>query len=130
MATSEEPSQKDFIEFTLKAKASRTSDSIEFALDLNPNVRQLSIAHSFSTLPELKRIFNDILRTLSDIKERTELYNSTISIDAKFEELFYEGYERNVRREFEKIDKVIFDRYNPSISTVSYANSYNGDKRP
>ena len=131
MATSEGSSQNDFIEFALKVKASRTDDSIEFALDLNPNAQQISIAHSFSTLPELKRIFNDVLKTLSNIQDRSKLYDSTITIEAaRFEELFYEGYERNCRLEFEKIDKVIFNRNSPAEISVSYAKSYNGDKRP
>ena len=130
MATSEKPDPRNFIEFTLKVKASRIDDEIEFSLDLNPNVTQIAIEHSFSTLPELERIFRDVLESLSNIDQRTELYNETIKITDRFDKIFYPEYRQNVQPEFGKIDKVVFNRNSPAKSTVSYAKSYNGDKRP
>ena len=80
MANVKETSRKDdCIEFTLKVKAGRTKDWIEFGLDLNPNDRLISISDSFSSFEELNKIFKHILTELKIINERTRLYNSDVN---------------------------------------------------
>lgn len=132
MATSKETSRKDdFIEFTLKVKAGRKKDSVEFGFDLNPNDRLLSISESFSSFEELNKIFKHILKELDIINKRTRLYNSTLEInEKKKKEFFNEGYEQNFKPEFGKIDRIVHRHNSPGESSVSYARIYNGDKQP
>jgi hypothetical protein len=132
MANQKEPSRKkDQIEFTLKVKAGRKKDWIEFGLDLNPKDRLISISESFSSFEELNKIFKQILTELGSINERTRLYNATLDVNQKkVQASFNKGYEQNFKPEFGKIDRIILRRNSPAEATVSYARSYNGDKKP
>jgi hypothetical protein len=132
MANQKETSRKgDCIEFTLKVKAGRKKDWVEFGLDLNPNDRLISISESFSSFDELNKIFKHILTELDIVNKRTRLYNSTLEINPKKQkEYFNEGYEQNFKPEFGKIDRIIHRHNSPGESSVSYARIYNGDKQP
>lgn len=124
--------KEETIDFTLKVKSSRKKNGpIEFSMDLNPDSRLLSIKETFSTLGELSEIFKTITNVLTDIQERTRLYNDVLQTDEKKKKkLFYDGYDQNFEPDFGKIDKIIHKRNSPGESTVSYARSYNGDKKP
>lgn len=126
----ETPQKNDSIEFTLKVKAGRKKDWLEFALDLNPNDRLISISESFSSRDELNKIFKQILKELEFIDQRTDDYSNATEIQKKSQASFTRGYEQNFKPEFGKIDRVIHRHNSPGVSTVSYARSYNGDKQP
>jgi hypothetical protein len=132
MANQKETSRKDdYIEFTLKVKAGRKKDWVEFGLDLNPSDRLISISESFSSLEELNKIFKHVLSELDIINKRTRVYNSTLEINPKKKkENFNEGYEQNFKPEFGKIDRVVHRHNSPGVSSVSYARVYNGDMQP
>ena len=131
MANLKETSRKeDQIEFTLKVKAGRKKDWLEFGLDLNPNDRLISIAESFSSFEELNKIFKQILSELEVINKRTRDYNAATEIQKKSQASFTRGYEQNFKPEFGKIDRILHRHNSPGVSTVSYARSYNGDKQP
>jgi hypothetical protein len=133
MANAKRISQKDNdnIEFTLKVKAGRTKDWLEFGLDLNPNDRLLTISDSFSSFEELNKIFKKVIQELEIINKRTRLYNATLSVDKKkVQESFNPGYEQNFKPEFGKIDRIVHRHNSPGVSSVSYTRIYNGDKKP
>lgn len=121
----------DNIEFTLKVKAGRKKDWLEFGLNLNPNDRLLTISDSFSSFEELNKIFRQIISELDIINKRTRLYNSTLSVDKKkLQKSFKPGYEQNFKPEFGKIDRVVHRHNSPGVSSVSFARVYNGDIPP
>ncbi len=137
--TPEETSRKvDFIEFTLNVKASRTEDSLQFGLDLNPKDRLISISESFSSFEELTKIFKNILSELEIINKRTSLYNEAVEVNTKALEVeidgksvsFNESYQQNFKPEFGKIDRIIHRHNSPGVSSVSYTRVYNGDLPP
>jgi hypothetical protein len=139
MATSEETSRRDdYIEFTLKVKAGKEKDWIEFGLNLNPKDRLLSISDSFSSYERLNHIFNHIISELKIINERTELYNRATDVNAEALEVniqgqnvsFNEKYQQNFRPEFGKIDRIVHRHNSPGVSSVSYNRVYNGDIPP
>jgi len=132
MANQKETSRKDdSIKFTLKVNAGRKKDWIEFELDLNPKDRLVSISDTFSSFEELNKIFQQIVKELDNINQRTRLYNATLDVNPKkLQASFNSGYEQNFKPEFGKIDRIILRRNSPAEATVSYARSYNGDKKP
>ena len=139
MANVKEPSRKDdFIEFTLKVKAGRKRDWVEFGLDLNPSDRLILISESFSSFEELNRIFKHILTELEIINDRTQRYNRAVKVNTKALDIniqgksvsFNEQYEQNFKPEFGKIDRIIHRHNSPGVSSVSYARAYNGDLPP
>ena len=134
MANSKEPLRNDStIRFNLKVKASRKRNGpIEFEMDLNPKSKIIKIAETYSTREELAEIFERINVALKEIDERTRLYNDVIEINEakKKGHKFMPGYEQNFEPTFGKIDNIIYKRNSPSVSTVSYTRTYNGDKKP
>jgi hypothetical protein len=132
MTNGMEPSRKDeLINFVLKVKSNRNDGSIELSMDLNPKSRLISIDETFSTHKELVGIFDFIKTVLDQIEERNCDYNETLLIDEKKQRtLFNEGYDQNFKPEFGKIDKIIHRHNSPGESSVSYARTYNGDKKP
>jgi hypothetical protein len=134
MAPSKESSRKDnTINFTLKVKASRKRNGpIEFTMDLNPKSKILKINETYSTREELAEIFERINAALKVIDDRSKPYNDVIEIneEKKKRYRFMPGYEQNFEPTFGKIDNIIFSRNSPSVSSVSYTRSYNGDKKP
>ena len=84
----------DYTEFTLKVKAGKVNDWIEFGLNLNPKNRLLSISDSFSSFEELNKIFEHIVSELKIINERTELYNKATEVNTEALDVTIQG--RNV----------------------------------
>ena len=138
MANPKETSRKDYIEFTLKVKAGKEKDWIEFGLNLNPKDRLVRISESFSSYERLNQIFNHILSELRIINERTELYSKASEINKEALDVniqgqnvsFNEKYQQNFKPEFGKIDRIIHRHNSPGVSSVSYNRIYNGDKKP
>jgi hypothetical protein len=132
MTKVKEPSRKDdLISFTLNVKSNRRNGSIELSMDLNPESRLIRIDETFSTHKELIGIFDFIKTVLDQIEERNCLYNETLQIDEKKKESYFnKGYDQNFKPDFGKIDKIIHTHNSPGESAVSYARSYNGDKKP
>jgi hypothetical protein len=127
----ETPKNDDSINFTLKVKSNRRKGSIELSMDLNPDLRLLKIGETFSTHKELIGIFDFIKTVLDQIEERTCVYNETLQINEKKKRAYFnEGYDQNFKPEFGKIDKIIHKHNSPGESGVSYARTYNGDKKP
>ena len=139
MAKPKETSRKeDYIEFTLKVKAGKEKDWIEFGLNLNPKDRLVRISESFSSYERLDQIFNHILSELRIINERTELYSKASEINTEALDVniqgqnvsFNEKYQQNFKPEFGKIDRIVHRHNSPGVSSVSYARVYNGDMQP
>jgi hypothetical protein len=136
MANATVPSRKheknDVINFVLKVKSSRKKDGpIELSLDLNPELKMLSIKETFSTREELSRILKFVDDVLRQVEDRTRKYNEVLQVDEKRKgKYFNEGYDQNFKPEFGKIDKIIHRHNSPGESTVSYVRAYNGDKQP
>ena len=128
----------DYIEFTLKVKAGKENDWIEFGLNLNPKNRLLSISDSFSSYEELNKIFEHIVSELKIINERTELYNKATEVNTEALDVtiqgksvsFNEKYQQNFKPEFGKIDRIVHRHNSPGVSSVSYTRVYNGDIPP
>jgi len=122
--------------------------ALEFTLNLNPLNKRVKIEDALSTPEALIKVFKRILNELEEIKEHTERYSNVmhsglahmqkqmkaeIRKDGKnyFSDEALRGlYDQNLIHTFEKIDRIVFESNSPGLSSVSFATSYNGDRRP
>lgn len=134
------------INFLLKVRTTvnevnGTNNPIDITLDLNPHGKLITIAESFSTKKDLIIVFERIAKLLETIDDRSSDYSKVLDINTKARESFPDGhefspdaitglYDSNFKPPFEKIDKIIYRHNSPGIASVSYARSYNGDKKP
>lgn len=124
---------KFFLEVTTTIK--RTGDKnnpIDIKLNLNPDNNLIGINESLSTQEDLIIVFKRIANLLGKIGTRTEDYSTVLEINRKMakEAEFKEIYDDNFKPPFEKIDRIIYRHESPGEASVSYARSYNGDKKP
>jgi len=108
------------------------NNPIDFKLDLNPDENLIGINECLSTKEDLIIVFKRITKLLEIINNRTEDYSKATDINTKVakEVGFITIYEDNFKPPFEKIDRIIYRHESPGTGTVSYARSYNGDKKP
>ncbi len=125
------------LKVTMKDDGRAENNPIDIKLDLNPDNKIVGIEDSLSTKKELVGIFTRIIDLIEKLDERTSEYSKILKIDEdlrrklEFSEDSLKGkYDANFQPPFEKIDKIIYRHESPGVASVSYARSYNGDKKP
>lgn len=140
MTLKEKPRQIKFtleVTHTIPSKSCDPNNPLHFKLNLNPDDRFYGLKESFSTKEDLVFIFKKIIDVINVIDERTKVYAEAVTIN--YDVLKKYGlsdaalsgeYDTNMKKPFEKIDRIVYKHNSPGEGSVSYGSNYNGDKKP
>ena len=131
------------IKFTLEVTHTIVKEScdpanpLQFKLNLNPDDKSISVGESYSTKKDLIYVFERIVELLNIIDNRSNAYSEAVTINHEvlrkygYTEAAINGaYDTNVKKPFEKIDRIVYSHNSPGEAAVSYGSNYNGDKKP
>lgn len=131
------------IKFTLEVthripeKSCDPNNPLHFKLNLNPDDKLFGLKETFSTKEDLVFVFNRIIEVINLIDERSKVYSEAVTINRDVlrkyglsEEAINGAYDSNMKKPFEKIDRIVYKHNSPGEASISYGSNYNGDKRP